>query len=357
MKTIGVIVIALAMLIALTGVVMADQVVPAVPEVQGISSSVSIVCEGTVQNSAALGWQLANQDVISGDQGLAPRGDGYSTSWNSMLDPTQVQYSTTYDASTVAQHGQTTFIKSMAVGTGNKLLTQSNVKANTESTFFATDDGGNILGTESIMIDGAAMPTSASDRILCPFGNAGENVIPAYCNIATANSKYDLVIGSVVSTANDRFVGTDATIPVELGLTLNVKPYQVVGQGMAQAQGSATSTFKVSVKEGRHGYIGNVTDLVAQGRLYTTGNGAQPYMDYVNPGLSWWREEAQSVWHPGVQPLHWNDVGLLIASGNMTGVGIGPKNEDLTYTETSTAVGAFSYNAAYNFGSGPSPMP
>ena len=350
MKTIGVIVIALAMLIALTGVVMADQVVPAVPEVQGISSSVSIVCEGTVQNSAALGWQLANQDVISGDQGLAPRGDGYSTSWNSMLDPTQVQYSTTYDASTVAQHGQTTFIKSMAVGTGNKLLTQSNVKANTESTFFATDDGGNILGTESIMIDGAAMPTSASDRILCPFGNAGENVIPAYCNIATANSKYDLVVGSVVSTANDRFVGTDATIPVELGLTLNVKPYQVVGQGMAQAQGSATSTFKVSVKEGRHGYLGNVSALAQQGRLYTDAS-SLGYKDYVNGA------HVANVWHPSVQPLNWNDVGLLIASGNMTGVGIGPKNEDLTYTETSTAVGAFSYNAGYNYGSGLSPMP
>ena len=41
----------------------------------------------------------------------------------------------------------------------------------------------------------------------------------------------------------------------------------------------------------------------------------------------------------------------------MTGVGIGPKNEDLTYIESSTAVGTFTYNVGYNYGSGMSPMP
>ena len=56
MKTTGIIVIALAMLIALTGVVMADQVVPAVPELQGITTSTVAVVEGTVMDSAALGW-------------------------------------------------------------------------------------------------------------------------------------------------------------------------------------------------------------------------------------------------------------------------------------------------------------
>jgi len=350
LKTAGIILITLAVLITLTSNVMADQGVPAPPGASGITSSTLIVADGMVMESSALGISLSNEDII--DYGLGEHGVTLSGwGWDSMLDPTMVQYSTTYDASTIAQGGQTTLIKTLTFDTGDKLLTQSNVKALTEATFMATGDGGNILGTESIMVDGAGMPTSASDRILCPFGGAGDNVIPAFCNIAMANSKYDLVIGSVVSAADDRFIGTDAGVPVVLNLGINVKPYQVMGEGTSPAMGSATSTFKVSVKEGRHGYMGNVSALAQAGQLYTAGNGALPYMDYTNgvhDGLNF---------HPNVQPLNWNDVGLLIASGNMTGVGIGPKNEDLTYIESSTAVGTFTYNVGYNYGSGMSPMP
>ena len=169
-----------------------------------------------------------------------------------MIDPYQTQYSTTYDASTIAQHGQTTFIKTMEVGTGNKSLTQSNVKANTEATFVATGDGGNILGSENIMIDGASMPTPAADRMLCPFGAAGG--FPAYCNIVQAGSKYDLVVGSVVTSANDRFVGTDATVPVELNYAINVKPYGTT-EGSIPAMGSASAYIKAHIQEGRKQHL------------------------------------------------------------------------------------------------------
>ena len=261
MKNTGIIVIALAMLIALTGVVMADQVVPAVPELQGITTSTVTVVEGTVMDSAALGWSLSNQS-------LAARGgltiinkegpDPYVADWPYMLDPYQTQYSTTYDSSTVAQHGQTTFIKTMGISTGNKLLTQSNVKANTEATFVATGDGGNIVGSENIMIDGASMPTPAADRMLCPFGAAGG--FPAYCNIVQAGSKYDLVVGSVVTSANDRFVGTDATVPVELNYAINVKPYGTT-EGSIPAMGSASAYVKAHIQEARNdSYIFIPTD-------------------------------------------------------------------------------------------------
>ena len=343
LKKTSVIIIALIMLITLTGITTADQGVAATPSTAGITSQVSIDCEGTVMMSSSLGWTVS-------DSGIAARGgSGSYDGWGSMLDPGQTQYSTTYDSSTIAQNGHTTYMKTMAIGTGNKLLTQSNVKADTSVTFVATGDGGNILGSENIMIDGAGMPTSAGDRMLCPFGAAGGNVIPAYCNIAMAGSRYDLTIGSVVTSANNRFIGTDATAPVALNYAINVKPYTIIGSGTYPAMGSVSSYYKVSIKEGRTGYIGNVSALAAQGRLYTTGNGALPYMDNSNGA------HVDGVYHPNIQPLNWNDVGLLIASGNMSGVGIGPKNEDLTYTETSTASGIInSYSAAYQYISGPS---
>ena len=314
MKTIGVIIIALAMLIALTGVVMADQVVPQVPEVQGITTSTAIVCEGTVMDSAALGWTTTDGNKVAS----RPTEDA---AWQYMLNPAQVQYSTTYDASTIAQHGQTTFIKTMGVNTANRLLSQSNVQAKTEATYLATGDGGNILGTENIMIDGAGMATPASDRILCPFGGntPASNVIPAYCNIVQAGSAYNLNVGSVVTTADDRFVGTDATLPVVLNYAINVKPYTVAGQGTSPAMGSTSAYIKASIKEARSGqYFKNGT---------TENNEEHPYT---------WQEQDE-MWELESLP-----------NGSVTGPA-----ETLTYSESSSASGiisSFSKTMSYQSG-------
>ena len=86
-------------------------------------------------------------------------------------------------------------------------------------------DGGNVVGTENLLIDGAGNPTNASDRMLCPFAAATGDIIPAYCNIVQAGSTYDLTVGSVTTSANDRFIGTDATNPVVLNYAVNIKPY------------------------------------------------------------------------------------------------------------------------------------
>ena len=234
MKTTGVIVIALAMLIALTGVVMADQVVKQVPETQTISTSTAIIADGLVTDSAGLAWTLSNQSITA----IPPLADS------------QQVYTTTYDASTVAQAGTTTFVKTMAIDTRNKVIGQSNVNADTAVTFIATADGGNIVGSENILIDGAGNFTTASDRMLCPFAAATGDVIPQYCNIVQAGSKYDLTVGSVTTAADDRFVGSDATNPVVLNYAINVKPYGT-SAGQIPAIGSAMSYVKAHIQEGR----------------------------------------------------------------------------------------------------------
>lgn len=244
MKTTGVIVIALAMLIALTGVVMADQGVNATPEVQTISTSTAIIADGLVMDSAGLTWSLSN-NVLN----------------NPPLADQEVQYTTAYDASTVAQAGTTTFVKTMAIDTRNKVVSQSNVKADTAVTFIATADGGNIVGSENLMLDGAGNYTAASDRMLCPFAAYPVDTIPAYCNIVQAGSKYDLVVGSVVTAANDGFVHTDATVPVTLGYTINVKPYGT-SAGQISAIGSAMGYVKAHIQEARANGSAKAEDLV-----------------------------------------------------------------------------------------------
>ena len=167
------------------------------------------------------------------------------------LDPEQIQYTTAYDANIVAQAGHTVLLKTMNINTGNKVLTQSNLKAHTGLTYIATSDGGNVVGSENLLLDGAGNTTHASDRMLCPFVpiKAG-NVIPAYCNIVQTGNAYDLTVGSVTSDMSERFVGTDATVPVQLDHVFNVKPYGTT-DGSIPAMGSTSAYLKAHVQEAR----------------------------------------------------------------------------------------------------------
>jgi len=81
-----------------------------------------------------------------------------------------------------------------------------------------------------------------------------DQVIPAFGNIVQSGSTYDLTIGSVVSTADHRLVGTDATKPVFLNYGITVKPYTIAGSGTSPAMGSVSAYIKGSIKEGRSGY-------------------------------------------------------------------------------------------------------
>jgi hypothetical protein len=200
-------------------------------------------------------WKYIKQNFLSGGYKLTILPGGIH---DGILNPGQVQYTTAYDASIVAQAGHTAFIKSMNLDTRNKVIGQSNLNAQTGLTFIATADGGNIVGSENLMIDGAGNTTSASDRMLCPFSAYPADVIPAYCNIVQAGSRYDLTVGSVTTNANDRFVSSDATNPVALNYAINVKTYGTP-QGQIPAMGSTMAYMKAHIQEAR-GYD-NVTVL------------------------------------------------------------------------------------------------
>ena len=179
-----------------------------------------------------------------------------------ILNPGQVQYTTSYDKNLVAQTGLTSLVASQNLNTGNKVIGQSNLDAKTALTFAANADGGNVIGSENLMLDGAATGKTASDVMLCPFSSAGANLIPAYCNIIQAGSAYDLTFGSVTTAANERFVGTDATMPVVLNYNINLKPYGTT-EGQIPAVGSASAYVKSHIQEAR-GATNNVKseDLV-----------------------------------------------------------------------------------------------
>ncbi len=295
--------------IALTGIAWADQVVPAVPETQTLGTRTTVDILGLATENDAATWSVTSGGVpLSGTDPVVATWPGWATSpmgsyadyltatWNidkdnypdlhlqdelsyfadhpdyyspevsasagallaylqaqgGLHDPPlydkEVRYTTAYDANIVAQGGHTAFTKTMNIDTRNKVVGQSNLEAQTGLAFAATDDGGNVVGSENLLIDGVGNPTNASDRMLCPFSAANGNVIPAFCNIVQAGSRYDLTIGSVTTGASDRFVGTDATNPVVLNSGIDVKPYGTT-QGQIAASGSVMAYIKAHIQE------------------------------------------------------------------------------------------------------------
>ncbi len=215
-----------------------------------------------------------------------------------VIDPGQGQYTTAYDANIVAQAGHTSLVKSMSLDTRNKVIGQSNLNAQTGLAYIATSDGGNVVGSENLLVDGAGSTTSASDRVLCPFASSSNSIIPAYCNIVQAGSKYDLTIGSVTTIANDKFVSSDASLPVTLNYAINVKPYDTTA-GQIPAIGSTSAYIRAHLQEARTANYVNVTapitSMTEQGEV---------------ENLAW-------IWLPTAQQ----------------------KTEDLTYSEMSGAQG------------------
>jgi hypothetical protein len=213
-------------------------------------------------------WQALLSSLKSyGYDGPVITGNGIHTG---ALDPGQVQYTTAYDATIVAQGGHISFVKSMDLQTGNKIISQSNLVAKTGLAFAATSGGGNVVGSENLMLDGAGMNTTGSDKFLCPFAAGIASAIPAYCNIVQAGSKYDLTIGSVTTQADNAFVHGDATIPVVLNYNINVKPYGTT-QGQVPASGSALGYIKAHIQEARGNGTGKAEDLVYSETSSVTG--------------------------------------------------------------------------------------
>jgi hypothetical protein len=332
------------MVIALTGIVCADQPVPATPETQTLGTVTTADVDGLAMETDAGLWALttsgqpeyiyinfdspsyidsaeakaqliagggyytsgpkgeilvfmipvamldtivAGTGITWGEAAQNAKSSGYSETYTEgglhqgALDPWEVRYTTAYDANIVAQAGHTVLTKSMNIDTRNKVIGQSNIKADTTLTFIATADGGNVVGSENIMLDGAGNATTAADRMLCPFASAGGNVIPAYCNIVQAGSKYDLTIGSVTTAANNKFVGSDATIPVVLNYAVNVKPYTASGT-QAPAIGSAMAYIKAHIQESN-----NITATKAEDLTYSETSSANGYINSFNKVIAY----------------------------------------------------------------------
>ena len=234
MRRIGYVVIAMAMLIAITGLVMADPGVPQTPETQGFATLTSVQAVGTVTETDSLVWQLTNESA------LAKNSDG--------LEIDQVQYVSSYTENTIADQGLVSYAKTMAVDTAHKVGNQYNVKADKIVEFVGLDTG-RMISDESLLLDGVGMELSTADVMLCPFASTAYPSIPQFCNIIEVGSSADVTIASLTTSADERHVMATADPDVEVDYST-----KMTGFGDIPAMGSATAYINVHIQEGRVGH-------------------------------------------------------------------------------------------------------
>ena len=224
------------------------------------------------------------------------------------LDPYQVQYTASYNDEYIGVSGQQSFTKSMATSTGNTVAGQSNIDANTVIEFIGSDIG-RATRAEDLLIDGASQAQNASSLFVCPFSGASPGIVPAFCNIVEAGSTFDTTLTSTATSADTRFVGTDASIPVVLNYNINSQGITVGNQSFPMT-GSVSAYINVHVQEAR-----NESTIAGDVLAVIPGDGEGTVI-YSFPSL--------------VDPL---------------------KSEDLVYSETTTASGLitkFSKSMSYS---------
>ena len=172
---------------------------------------------------------------------------------NSLMDPEMVYYSAGYNEQTVAVSGKTTYIKSMALSTANKISGESNIKS-TKSIQFTGTDSGRITSSEDLFVDGSGTWSRTGDSILCPFGTQNSEFIPAFCNIAQAGSSIDVNLVSMTTAVDSRFISADSAVPVALNYDIRAGGINT-GNGYSPATGSVSAFIKVHTQEAR----GNIT--------------------------------------------------------------------------------------------------
>ncbi|MDD1719703.1 MAG: hypothetical protein LUQ25_06560 [Methanoregulaceae archaeon] len=246
-------------LMVLAGTAIADIPVNATPETKGITVATSVSAQGTVTASDSLTWQQSS-DALNAPPllpgGAAPVPEDFvefpwilpTDRWfNAPEDIAEygenaageVQYTAGYTESTMAVQGVTSYVKTTAVDTANKIADKNNIAANRIVTFIAANEQGRMTSSEDILVDGAGAITTSADKILCPFGTAAGPFFPPFCNVVMTGSKVDVSLASVSTSASERFVAATADVPV-------VQAYSISGKGVTSSEGSADAIGSMS---------------------------------------------------------------------------------------------------------------
>ena len=271
-------------LFLLVGLAAADRLPPQLPENQlfneveyinvlgPVMKSVSLVSE---QSSAYLhnGILLGSVDM-AGAGGAIVDADGA----NQVLG--EVVSQTTYKNELLTNGGLLDLTYTLGFNTKNSIAESWNLETD-EILTYASVDGSTLAATERATLDVAANYQATNTNMRCVFAQAANPVMPAFCNVVTAESTLASVTSMAVQTTLElRDTASSADTPAALNYKINVDPN--AAQGGQYADGQVSATFTASVREAN----GDISGSVAGAEYYAPENGSDWFKDY-------WDDEAR----------------------------------------------------------------
>jgi len=232
MKKFGIMVVVLAMLVGMTGFAVADGGVNATPETIGISTEGVISVQGAIISKTDLTMKSTSMLPLPIVPPLAA-GTYYAATYNDDVTSTGV--------------GLIDMTKTMDVDTKNMLVNQYNIEAFKVLNFLG-DGTSRIVSTENIAVDGTGMPIDTAEIMICTLAKSKSDWLPAFCNFAEAGSSVDMLVGSVTTGADTRFIMKSADPGVVLDY--NVRVIDTIGKASAfmnvfsqEAKGTVLAPF------------------------------------------------------------------------------------------------------------------
>jgi hypothetical protein len=233
MKKFGILVIALALLVV--GMAMAEPGIPKVNEVQGLTTSTTVIAAGNFNAASSV-------DITIMANGAHPPYGNLAT-----IPPLNnaLLYQSIYTEDT--QNSEVGFIsydKDLDVSTGNKVSGQYNIQAVKQITYLGVD-ASSIVTNDFMMEDGAGNDYGTiGSKMICPFGSSAW--APDFCNRVETGSNMNLKVANLNTQMGDRFIMKSADPGVTIFNNVGVSSYAAD----LPSKGSVSAFIRGSIKEG-----------------------------------------------------------------------------------------------------------
>ena len=229
MKKIGIMIIALSMLVI--GMAMAEPGIPKVNEVQGLTTSTTVIAAGNFNAASSVDLTISRLNPITN---MPPVGD-----------PNGLLYQSVYTEDT--QNSEVGFIsydKDLDVSTANKVSGQYNIQAVKQITYLGVD-ASSVITNDYLLLDGAGeLYGNIADLVICPF--AGDIKPPSFCNRIETGSNMNLKVANLNTQLGDRFIMKSADPGVTVFNNVGVSSYAAD----LPSKGSVSAFIRGSIKEG-----------------------------------------------------------------------------------------------------------
>ena len=238
MKKFGIMVIALAMLVSMTGLVMADTGVNQTFETQGIVLVTSIDAYGNMYSTSDVVWKQSS--AVPLPMTGAPATGSY--------------YVAEYSEDTMSNGvGDVQYDKDTRLETKAGVSGQYNIEA-TKEILFNGYNGAEITSADTIFLDGTGNYSTTKENVICVFATAASEYIPAFCNRVEMGSSITGELINAVTQTDALFVTDSADTPVVVDHDVRVDSI-TVGDASYPSVGKVTAYAEGLIMEGR----GNTT--------------------------------------------------------------------------------------------------